>query len=301
MIPINYHHLYYFWITAKLERIGAASRRLYLAQPTLSLQIKQLERSLGRRLFERSRRGVRLTQEGRIAFDYCERIFSQGDELVAALQPGRTVRPALFRLGVAGPISRYVVLQILERAYGLNRRIRTSILGGSAEGLREQLEKHKLDLVVSNVDFSPQMGVEFRSRLAGTIPVYFVAPPRLKAKIRRFPADLSKLPMLLMAPENPVRKEVDQFLWRHKISVLVETEIEDAELIRFLALRGQGVAAMDALTARNDLARRRLVALHRKAVGVKECVWFISGRHPKPNPILQRVIQNLMGNFVVRV
>ncbi|MBU2574708.1 MAG: LysR family transcriptional regulator [Elusimicrobia bacterium] len=301
MIPINYHHLYYFWITAKAGRIGAASRELYLAQPTLSLQIKQLERTLDKRLLERSRKGVKLTPEGRIAFDYCERIFSQGAELVAALQPGQAVTPAILRLGVTGPVSSYVVLQILEHAYGINRQVRISILGGPFNNLREQLEKHRLDLVVSNTDFSSQMGVEFSGRLAGTIPICFVAIPKLKARVGRFPADLSGLPILLMAPENPVRKDVDLFLCRHKIRVSVEVEIEDSELIRFLALRGRGVAAMDALTARKDIKSRRLMRLHRKDVGIKQNVWFVCGRHPKPNPILRRIIQSLMEKFTIRV
>lgn len=301
MIPVNYHHLYYFWIIAKTGRIGAASRELYLAQPTLSLQIKQLERSLGNRLFDRNRKGVKLTPEGRIAFDYCERIFSQGAELVAALQPEQALKPAILHLGVAGPISRHVVLQILEHTHGIDRQIRVSILGGPFDNLREQLEKHRLDLVVSNTDFSSQMGVEFRGRLAGAIPVYFMAIPRLKARVVRFPADLSRIPILLMAPENPVRKDVDLFLCRHKISVSVATEIEDSELIRFLALRGQGVATMDALTAREDIRSRRLMRLHRKDVGIRQNVWFVCGRHPKPNPILRRIIQSLMERFTIQI
>ncbi|HBB65877.1 MAG TPA: hypothetical protein DEF68_04490 [Elusimicrobia bacterium] len=301
MIPVNYHHLYYFWIIAKTGRIGAASRKLYLAQPTLSLQMKQLEQSLGNRLFDRNRKGVKLTPEGRIAFDYCERIFSQGAELVAALQPDQAHKPAIMRLGVAGSISRHVVLQILEYTHKINRHIRISILGGPVDNLREQLEKHRLDLVVSNTDFSSQMGLEFRSRLAGAIPIYFMAIPSLKARVARFPSDLSQIPILLMAPENPARKDVDLFLCRHKISASVATEIEDSELIRFLALRGQGVATMDALTAREDIKSRRLMRLHRKDVGIKQNVWFICGRHPKPNPMLRRIIQGLMEKFTIRI
>ncbi len=300
MIPVNYHHLYYFWITAKAGRIGAASRELYLAQPTLSLQLKQLERTLGKQLLARSRKGVKLTPEGRIAFDYCERIFSQGAELVSALRPGQTLTPASLRLGVTGSISHHIVLQLLDHAYGIDRRVRVSILGGPLNGLREQLESHRLDLVVSSADFSSQMGVEFRSRLAGSIPIYFVAIPKLKAQVGRFPADLSRIPILLMAPDNPVRKDVDLFLCRHKTSVSVGTETEDSELIRFLALRGHGVAAMDALTIRDDIKLGRLMRLHRKDVGIKQNVWFICGRHPKPNPALRRIIQSLMEKFAIR-
>ena len=301
MIPINYHHLYYFWITAKAGRIGAAARELYLAQPTLSLQLKQLELTLGNQLLVRSRKGVKLTPEGRIAFEYCERIFSQGAELVSSLKPGQALTPASLRLGVTGPISHHIVLRILDHAYSIDRQVRVSILGGPFSNLREQLQNHKLDLVVSGADFSSQMGVEFRSRLAGSIPIHFVAIPRLKAQVVRFPTDLSRIPVLLMAPDNPVRKDVDMFLCRHRTTVSVAAEIEDSELMRFLALRGHGVAAMDALTVRDDLKLGRLSRLHRKDVGIRQNVWLVCGRHPKPNPVLRRIIQSLMEKFVIRI
>ncbi|OGR73786.1 MAG: hypothetical protein A2179_03380 [Elusimicrobia bacterium GWC2_63_65] len=300
MIPVNYHHLYYFWITAKAGRIGAAGRQLYLAQPTLSLQLKQLERNLGNKLLVRSRKGVKLTPEGRIAFEYCERIFSQGAELVSALRPGQALIPASLRLGVTGPISHHIVLQILDHVYGIDRQVRVSILGGPFGNLREQLQNHRLDLVVSSADFSSQMGVEFRSRLAGSIPIHFVAVPKLKAQVVRFPTDLSKIPVLLMSPDNPVRKDVDMFLCRHKTSVSTGTETEDSELIRFLALRGHGVAAMDALTVQDDLKLGRLSRLHRKDVGIRQNVWLVCGRHPKPNQILRRILHSLMEKFSIR-
>ena len=298
MLPLNYHHLYYFWATAKAGRISEACRRLFLSQSTLSTQIQQLERSFGKKLLQRGRKGVSLTSEGRIAFEYCERIFSQGEELASALHGGGPA-PARLRLGIAGSVSRHVVAQILERIYQIDRKLQVGILGGPQEDLRERLERHRLDLVVSNVDFSSQLGVEFRSRLAGTIPIHFVASPKLRGRVRLFPSDLSKLPMLLMAPENPVRKEVDLFLCRHKVSVSVEAEIEDFDLLQFLALRGHGVAAIDALTVAHEVSRGRLKTLHRGSVGIKEYVWFICGRHPKPNPILQEVMRELMEDFKV--
>lgn len=301
MLPLNYHHLYYFWVTAKSGRISAACRKLLLSQSTLSMQIQQLERSLKNKLLHRTRKGVELSPEGRIAFEYCERIFSQGDELTSALQPEGIVRPAKLRLGVANPVSRHVVAQILEHIYATDRAVQVSLLGGQHEDLRERLERHRLDIVVSNVDFSNELGLEFRSRLAGTIPIDFVAVPDLKARISRFPSDLSKLPMLLMAPENPLRKEVDLFLCRHKVKVSVEAEIEDFDLLHYLAMRGKGVAAIDALTIREDVARGSLVRVHRARTGLMGYIWFISGRHPKPHPVLQNLMGSLMDGFAIKV
>lgn len=299
MLPLNYHHLYYFWTTAKAGRVSEASRQLLLSQSTLSMQIRQLERSFGKPLLRRGRAGVDLTAEGQIAFDYCERIFSQGEELASALQPG-SAATARLRLGIAGPVSRHVVAQILERVYATHRSLRVSIAGGSAEEMRERLERHRLDLVVSNLDFSSGLGVEFRSRLVGSIPIHFVAAPRLKRELQPFPAGLSGASMLLMAPENPVRKEVDLFLCRHRVAVSVEAEIEDFDLIHLLALKGHGIAALDALTARQSLAQGRLVRLHARATGVKEHVWLVCGRHPKPNPVLRGALEELLERFSVR-
>lgn len=294
MLPLNYHHLYYFWATARAGSIGGASRRLHLAQPTLSLQLRQLEASVGRQLLERGRRGVRLTSDGEIAFRYCERIFSQGDELLAELRPdGRGGAPRL-RLGIAGAVPRAAVLLVLGHLQPLGVRLSTS--GGTAEELRRRLQGHRLDVLVTNFDAGPQLGVEFRSRKAGALPVHFVCAPRLARRVR-YPTGLAGQPMLLRTPEHPVRKEVDLLLCRRGIEVSVDAELDDPELLLALALRGQGIAAIDSLTARDALATGRLTRLDRRPSGIEESIWLAAGRHPKPNPGLQKAIESLMTGF----
>ena len=49
-LDLNYHHLYYFWSCARIGSLTAAGRELHLSQSALSVQLKSLERSLGRRL-----------------------------------------------------------------------------------------------------------------------------------------------------------------------------------------------------------------------------------------------------------
>ena len=57
---LNYHHLLYFWTVAKEGGVSRAAEVLHLAQPTLSSQIKKLEKSVGHDLFLRSGGGVDL-------------------------------------------------------------------------------------------------------------------------------------------------------------------------------------------------------------------------------------------------
>ena len=55
---LNYHHLLYFWTVARLGSVSRATDELYLAQPTISAQIRALEESLGEKLFKRSGRNL---------------------------------------------------------------------------------------------------------------------------------------------------------------------------------------------------------------------------------------------------
>src|SRR5688500_19387906 len=83
---INYNHLYYFWMVARHGGVVRAGEELMVSQPTVSNQLKELETALGRRLFDRVGRGMRLTDTGRVAFSYANEIFSLGQEVLSALE-----------------------------------------------------------------------------------------------------------------------------------------------------------------------------------------------------------------------
>ena len=76
MNELNYHHLLYFWTVVREGSVTAACKRLHLAQPTVSAQIKSLERAMGQPLFARSGRRLVLTDFGRMVHGYAERIFA---------------------------------------------------------------------------------------------------------------------------------------------------------------------------------------------------------------------------------
>ena len=85
MKRLNYHHLLYFWTTAKLGSVSAASKELKLSQPTVSEQIHALEQELGKSLFRRKGKNLEMTEFGRLAFRYAEKIFRLGRELAQAV------------------------------------------------------------------------------------------------------------------------------------------------------------------------------------------------------------------------
>src|SRR6186713_1734881 len=91
---LNYHHLLYFWTAAREGGVTRAAKKLRLAQPTVSEQIKRLEQLLGAELFERRGRTLVLSEFGRTVYGYADEIFSLGRELLdaAKTQGGRRPR-----------------------------------------------------------------------------------------------------------------------------------------------------------------------------------------------------------------
>src|SRR5262245_43963567 len=73
---LNFSHLLYFWTVARDGTIANACERLQVSQPTISMQIRKLERTLGHRLFDRSGRNLVLTEVGRTVYDYADEMFS---------------------------------------------------------------------------------------------------------------------------------------------------------------------------------------------------------------------------------
>jgi LysR family transcriptional activator of nhaA len=298
MIPLNYHHLYYFWTVARSGSIAAATQRLYLSQPALSSQLKELERSCKARLLERSRRGVTLTFEGRAVFERCERIFSEGDELAALIRNGFQ-SPVLLRLGVRPTVAREAVLRAMDFATGAAPSCRMAVISGDPDSLVARLKAQSVDLLMSNRDYSSSLGEGFRSRLVSRLPVCFVANRVVKRRVRRFPADLSKTGLLLRPGYNPVRKQVDMFLARQHVSSPVVADSDDVDLLRRLALEGHGVAVLSGLSVAADLKAGRLVLVNRSPVRIEEQVWFTCAARPLVNPTVRGALDTLMDRFTL--
>ncbi|NBO01603.1 MAG: LysR family transcriptional regulator, partial [Betaproteobacteria bacterium] len=81
MSNLNYRHLYYFWVVAKEGSMARAAQRLDMAIQTISVQVRELEKSLGHQLFKPEGRGLSLTDAGQAAYDRADEIFQIGQKI----------------------------------------------------------------------------------------------------------------------------------------------------------------------------------------------------------------------------
>src|SRR3954466_15690375 len=204
---LNYNHLHYFWVVAREGGVVRASEELLVSQPTISNQLKELEGSLGHRLFDRVGRGLRLTEAGRVAFNYANEIFSLGQELLNALEhhpAGAVVRLAV---GVLDVIPKPLARQLIAPALILPQPVRLLCREDKADRLLADLAARRTDVVLSDSPIGTALHARGFNHLLGDSGVSFFATREVAARCRRgFPKSLSGMPMLLPTDHTEVRR-----------------------------------------------------------------------------------------------
>jgi LysR family transcriptional regulator, transcriptional activator of nhaA len=228
---LNYHHLLYFWTVAREGTIAKASQVLLLAQPTISEQVRNLEESLGVRLFQKKGRNLVLTDAGRVAFEYADEIFSRGREMSDVLR-GRTVgRTGRFTVGIADVVPKLIVYRLILPALKLSDPIRLVCREGKPDKLLSQLAIHEVDLVISDSPLDPSIRIRAFSHLLGQSGLSFFAHPRLAKRFKaRFPKCLDGMPFLMPADNTDLRRSLEHWLDTQGVRPVVVGEFEDSAL-----------------------------------------------------------------------
>jgi LysR family transcriptional activator of nhaA len=271
-LEINYHHLYYFWVCVRSGSLTAAAVELDLSQSALSLQLKSLERALGRRLLDRSRTGVQPTADGRLVFERCERIFPEGESLTALLRSGDQRSPVDFRIGVAAGLGREVVFETLDLIASIPG-LKPSVVVSPGGEILQALSRRRLDVGFFSGDVSAQLGPSFRTRRLDVMPVRLVASPKLAEKMGAFPRRGREYPMLLRPSAHPVRRKLDGWMASRGVRAQTIAETADVDLMHALALQGRGIAALRLNVVRDDISSRKLVRLPGGPSDIFQEVW----------------------------
>lgn len=241
---LNYHHLLYFWMVAKEGGISRAAEQLHLAQPTLSSQIKKLEKSIGTQLFDRIGRSMVLTETGQTVYRYADEIFSLGRELTDTLN-GRPSRERLkLVVGVPDVLPKLVVYQLLRPALDLGEQVQLECYEGKLPELLAELALHRIDIVLADSPITPQSHVRAFNHLLGECGVTVFGTSELaKQHRRRFPKSLHDAPMLLPTQNTSLRRELERWFDEHGIRPSVVHEFEDSAILKVFGQAGEGLFA----------------------------------------------------------
>lgn len=288
--PLNYRHLYYFWITAGAGTFTAAAERLGVAVQTVSAQIGLLERGLGKTLFAPQGRRLVPTEAGRLVIEYADRIFQLGERLIDALGDDALDRALRLTVGLSDALPKRIAYRLLEGVLALPERVRLVCEEGDFDDLIGDLSSHRLDVVLTDRPAAVGGGVRVHSHPLGECDMAFFAAPKLAAQHREgLPASLRGAPFLLPTRDNALRARLDQWFAERDLRPRIAGEFEDSELLMAFGRTGLGVFAAPAILAR-DLAAQYGVEPVADISGVREQFYAITAerriRHPAVEAIL---------------
>jgi LysR family transcriptional regulator, transcriptional activator of nhaA len=252
---LNYHHLLYFWTVAREGSVSKAAEKLRLSQPTISAQVRTLERALWERLFQRQGRTLVPTDVGRLVYRYADEIFGIGRELMETLRGRPSGRPVQLVVGVANAVPKLIAYRLLHPAMQGPEPVHLVCREDSAEQLVSQLSTHALDVVIADVPAPPHVRVKVFSHLLGESNIAFFAPPALASRLkRRFPKSLSDAPLMLPTTNTALRRTLDEWFDKEGLRLRVVGEFEDSALMKVFG-HGAGVAFPAPAAIAHDVCR----------------------------------------------
>jgi LysR family transcriptional activator of nhaA len=294
---LNYHHLLYFWVVAREGSIARACDRLHLSQPTISKQIRQLERSVGERLFRRVGRGLVLTERGQLAFRYAEEIFSLGRELTDVLRGAPSGAPLRLLVGIPDVLPKLVAYKLLEPALRLPEPVQLVCDEDKVDHLLGELAAHRLDIVLSDSPMGPTVNVRAYNHLLGECPISVFGTANLARTLRKgFPKSLDGAPFLLPTQRTMLRRSLEQWFDSLGIRPVVSGEFADSALLEVFGQAGVGVFPAPSVIE-NEICRQYRVRVIGRLDAVWERYYAISVERRLKHPAVKAISETARGTL----
>lgn len=242
MSSLNYKHLRYFWMVAKSGSIARASEQLHVTPQSISVQLRDLEQSLGAELLRRSGRGLEVTETGRRILSYAEEIFTLGNELMDVARDNTASKRQPFVIGIADSVPKSVAYRVIEPALRLDEPLHLICREGRLTSLLAELSVHRLDIVIADRPMPTDLNVRGYNHLLGSSDVTVFGAPEIARTLRgKFPATLNDAPLLMPGEGVAVRQKLVQWFDECDLHPRIIGEFDDSALLKAFGQAGAGL------------------------------------------------------------
>ncbi len=157
---INFELYRIFYTVAKHKNITKAAEELYISQPAVSKAIKNLENNLGGKLFNRTKKGVVLTEEGKEFYNYISTAIEYINNAEHKFNDLMNLEVGTIRIGASSTITRYFLAPYLDEFHKKYTKIKVEIYTDMTFKLFDKLKNGLVDLVVLNLPFDSSSNIK---------------------------------------------------------------------------------------------------------------------------------------------
>lgn len=238
---LDLYHSFYF--VAKYGSISKASEHLYITQPAVSRTIKQLEEALGCKLFLRTSKGVKLTQEGDILYHYIQQAFSFISSAEKKINDIKNLISGEIRIGVSDTLCKNYLIKYLKLFNTLHPEIKIHVTCPTTPVIIDILKAGKIDFGIINMPYNDDM---LSSQEIAQVQDCFVTGEKFKHLCNKTQhlKDLVNYPLILLEKSSNSRSYIDQYFKNNLIDVTPAFELGNIDLLIHFAKYDFGIACV---------------------------------------------------------
>ena len=258
---MDFKNLITFVHVAEVGSFSRAAERLGYSQPTISVQIRQLEQELGFRLFDRIGHAVRLTDKGRDALHYAQQVCRLCQQMAddTAEQEKKTT---LIRLATSDSLSTCLLQDNFLRLRSNHPHISLNLTTAGTDEMFRLLEHNEVDLVctLDSHIYNTNYVIAGEEKIGLHFIVSSRSPLAQKAVLTR--EDLRCEHFLLTEKGMSYRRLLDERLARSSLEIQPVLETGRADLICKLAQENAGIAFLPDYVTAESVWKGKLVRLN---------------------------------------
>jgi DNA-binding transcriptional LysR family regulator len=250
-----------FHAVAKHLSFTKAAEALFMTQPAVTFQIKQLEEQFNARLFDRSQGRITLTPAGVLALEYAERILALSAELDTRMKEtsGQAAGPLL--IGASMTIGEYVLPQLIGKFKARFPAVVPTLFVGNSEAVQDRVAERSLDLGFIEGDSHLS---SLLSEVCCEDELQLVCAPSHPLAQQPFalPAMLTQHPYVGREAGSGTRAVIDHYLEKAGVapeSMNAVVELGSPEALKGLVATGLGFAIMSRVIVAKELQLGQLV------------------------------------------
>lgn len=238
-----------FYVVAKNKHMTKASEELHISQPAISQSIKKLEEQLGGILFLRSNKGMQLTEEGKMFYEYVKGALTLINNAENEFTSFKNLSKGEIKIGCSTTLTKLTLIDVLKKFHKEYPNININITNDLTSNLIKNLKIGKLDFVIFNESNVKENSL-YLEKIKELKQGFIYNPEFYKDDVTNF-EDLNNLPLILQKGESNSRKLLDYIALKNNVKLIPKMEVVSQELITEFTNIGLGVGF-----AIIDLARR---------------------------------------------
>jgi DNA-binding transcriptional LysR family regulator len=249
-----------FLEVARQLSVSRAAEKLHVTQPAISMQMKQLEESLGMALYEQSGRKIGLTDAGRDVQQYAIAAVAQLKQLDDAMAERIGIRKGRVELAIVST-AKYFVPMLLVHFRRKYPDIEVVLQIHNRESIMGLLARNEIDLVI--MGHTPASIACIAAPIA-TNPLGIISAPGHPLSRRRHApmAILNEQEFVVRESGSGTRQAMERLFAEHAIAARIVMEMPSNETIKQAVMAGMGLSFLSLRTIRHELASGHLVLLH---------------------------------------